>query len=102
MREYKGSDVGIPTQRTGAKMPEQVLEGTWEEIALFGERLSGRRVRLTILEEELPTSNGSESGATGTAAQGAMIRRGMFPELRGLTDDDFQSAEWRGEELDCS
>lgn len=29
-----------------------VLEGTWEEIQKYGSRLIGRRLRLTILDEE--------------------------------------------------
>jgi hypothetical protein len=33
-------------------MSQQVLEGTWEEIARHGDELSGKRVRLTVLEEE--------------------------------------------------
>lgn len=33
-------------------MSEQVLEGTWEEIARHGDELGGKRVRLTVLEDE--------------------------------------------------
>lgn len=33
-------------------MSQQVLEGTWEEIARHGDELGGKRVRLTVLEEE--------------------------------------------------
>ena len=33
-------------------MAQQILEGTWEEIALHAAELSGRRVRLTILTEQ--------------------------------------------------
>ncbi len=32
-------------------MLEQVLEGTWEEIAQHAGELAGKRVRLTVLEE---------------------------------------------------
>ncbi len=32
-------------------MAERVIEGTWEEIAEQGEQLSGKRVRLTVLDE---------------------------------------------------
>lgn len=32
-------------------MAEQVIEGTWEEIAEHGGELSGKRVRLTVLDE---------------------------------------------------
>ena len=33
-------------------MSQQVLEGTWEEIARHGDELGGKRVRLTVLEDE--------------------------------------------------
>lgn len=33
-------------------MTTQVLEGTWEEITKHAKRLVGRRVRLTIIDEE--------------------------------------------------
>lgn len=37
-------------------MKKQVFEGTWEEIYSYAEELSGRRVRITILDdEESPT-----------------------------------------------
>jgi hypothetical protein len=29
-----------------------------------------------------------------------MITFGMFPQLLSLTEDDFKSAEWRGEDLE--
>lgn len=32
-------------------MLEQVLEGTWEEIAHHADELAGKRVRLTVVEE---------------------------------------------------
>jgi len=32
-------------------MSEQVLEGTWEEVAEHANELAGRRVRLIIIEE---------------------------------------------------
>jgi len=32
-------------------MAERVIEGTWEEIAEHGGQLSGKRVRLTVLDE---------------------------------------------------
>lgn len=33
-------------------MAGQVLEGTWEEITKYAQELVGRRVRVTILDEE--------------------------------------------------
>jgi hypothetical protein len=38
---------------------QQVLEGTWEEIALHAQELSGRRLRVIVLPEE---SNGAAPG----------------------------------------
>ena len=32
-------------------MAERVIEGTWEEIAEHGGQLSGKRVRLTVLDD---------------------------------------------------
>jgi hypothetical protein len=32
-------------------MSQQVLEGTWEEVLQHADELSGRRVRLTVLDE---------------------------------------------------
>ena len=38
-------------------MTTQTLEGTWEEVAQHANALSGRRVRVTIIEEEAPQPN---------------------------------------------
>lgn len=35
-------------------MEAQVLEGTWEEIVRQASRFAGRKMRITILEDELP------------------------------------------------
>jgi hypothetical protein len=43
-------------------MSQQVIEGTWEEIARHGDELVGKRVRLTVLEEE-PIPNEAMLGA---------------------------------------
>ncbi len=32
--------------------------------------------------------------------QPKMIIFGMFPQLQALTEEDFKSAEWRGEDID--
>ena len=42
-------------------MPEHVLEGTWEEIAEHGGELSGKRVRLTILDQ--PSAENGDAAA---------------------------------------
>ena len=33
-------------------MSERILEGTWEEVSSHASELNGRRVRLTVLEDE--------------------------------------------------
>jgi len=33
-------------------MEQQVFEGTWEEIAIHADQLSGRRIRVTVLNDE--------------------------------------------------
>jgi hypothetical protein len=39
-------------------MATQVLEGTWEEVAQYAKNLIGRKVRVTVLDDEvLPTPN---------------------------------------------
>ena len=47
--------------------PPQIIEGTGEE-----------------LQQHLKQPKGSG------------LRRGMFPQLRGLTEEDFKAAEWHG------
>lgn len=42
-------------------MAERVIEGTWEEVAEHSGQLSGKRVRLTVLDETYP-----ENGNTTT------------------------------------
>jgi hypothetical protein len=70
-----------------AEMPTQeVLEGTWEQILTQGSRLAGKRVRLTVLP-------GEESA-------GPILKRGLFPQLQVLTDEDFKAAEFRGDAED--
>lgn len=46
------------------------------------------RVLITFL------TNGSGKTAP---APGTMIRRGMFPQLQALTDEDFKAAEFHGD-----
>ncbi len=85
-------------------MATQVLEGTWEEITKHAENLIGKKVRVTILEDEprpKPKPNegmlealrkikerqkdmretGGESGAD-------IIRRGRAGEMFGYESDE--------------
>jgi hypothetical protein len=71
-------------------MAEQILEGTWEEVQmkLYTLRLSGRRVQVTIRDM-------NDADKEPSISKGKMITFGMFPELQGLTDEDFANAEYR-------
>lgn len=71
---------------------QQIYEGTWEQVKLHDQDLSGQQVRLVILH----SNHSEEPVATGTK----MITLGMFPQSRDLTEEDFKLAEWRGEDLD--
>lgn len=64
----------------------EVLEGTWEEVSRHGAELAGKRVRVTVLP-----------GQVSQPGKGTMISRGMFPQLRELTEDDFKGAEFAGD-----
>lgn len=73
-------------------MPQpQVLEGTWEEIAQYARKFTtAQRFRI------IPLSSANQK--TALNKPGEMIRKGMFPQLRDLTEADFKAAEWHGEE----
>ncbi len=75
----------------GCEVAKQVLEGTGEQVALHAEQLARSRVSLTILDGELGAKNGS-----GSREPGAMLRRGMFPQL---TDAVLQDPESQGDAL---
>ena len=64
-------------------------EGVLEELFAGHPELAKQRVRLTTLDAPKAPQN---------VAAGAGIRFGMFPQLQALTEEDFQDAEWRGEE----
>ena len=64
-------------------------EGVLEELFAGHPELAKQRVRLTTLDAPKAPQN---------VATSSRIRFGMFPQLQALTEEDFQSAEWRGEE----
>jgi hypothetical protein len=62
-------------------MHQHIIEGTWSEVAKQMAALEGdAHVRLEIVE----------------AKPGKMMKKGMFPQLKALTEKDFKTAEWRG------
>ena len=72
---------------------QQVVEGTWEEIAKHACEVDvGQRFRLIPLEGAL--TEGAEP------KKGKMITFGMFPQLKDLTEEDFKRAEWHGEDFE--
>ena len=60
-------------------MAERVIEGTWEEIAEQGGQLSGKRVRLTVLDEIYP-----ENGNTTMSEPNSTTE--VFAALTGVID----------------
>jgi hypothetical protein len=78
-------------------MTEQVLEGTWEEVQrkLYALRLTGRRVRVTIRDVD-----GSEPRNDTLPRPHKPITYGMLPGLPPVDDEDFASAEYRGDDND--
>lgn len=60
-------------------------EGTPEELTAFLLRHPNQRFRL------IPLSSDEQA----ISLKNIMIRKGMFPELGGLTEDIFKDAEWR-------
>ena len=69
----------------------QMLEGTGEELQIHLKQHPHEHFRLIFLSKvSLPKEPPQSKG----------LRRGMFPQLRGLTEEDFKSAEWHGEDSD--
>ncbi len=78
-------------------MTTQVLEGTWEEISKHAKRLVGRKVRLTIIDEEPVTKPNEKALAviqkvidrqknmreTSGESAVSIIRRGRAGEMFG-------------------
>ena len=61
-------------------MHNKVFEGTWDEVSKQAAAL-GRQthVRLEVIE----------------SSPGRQIQFGMFPQLAGISEDDFAGAEWK-------
>lgn len=74
-------------------MAEHIFEGTWGEVAPKFQALTladDQQVRIVVED------NGHDSSRP-EVQQGQMIWRGMFPQLLGLTDEDFAAAEFHGD-----
>ena len=69
----------------------QVYEGTPEQLVKqFSKLPKTRKYKVTVISDEAET----------TEKQPKMITFGMFPQLQALTEEDFKSAEWRGEDIE--
>jgi hypothetical protein len=69
----------------------QVYEGTWEEIAQHASEFIGRRVRLTIVNDESVDVDTSPQ----RQAETGHLYFGMFKGEPDVTEEDFKMAEWR-------
>jgi hypothetical protein len=75
----------------------QVLEGTGEELEPMLKRMPKQRFRLILLPGE---EGQAEPPEPTQEERGQLLQFGMFPQLLALTEEDFQNAEWRGEDVD--
>ena len=68
----------------------QVYEGTPDQLVKeFSKLPKTRKYRVAVISDE----------ALANEKQSKMIAFGMFPQLQALTEEDFKSAEWRGEDI---
>ena len=63
------------------------------ELAEVPDGVEGSRVIVTFL----PNGNGANGVPVIAPQKGEMLRLGMFPQLRELTDEDFKAAEFHGD-----
>ncbi len=69
----------------------EVYEGTPDQLVKqFSKLPKTRKYKVTVISEE----------EVSTEKQPEMITFGMFPQLLTLTEEDFKSAEWRGEGIE--
>ena len=72
---------------------QQVIEGTWEEIARHAGELaaSGKRLKLIVPSDETQSGTRSEPRPAGRAYFG------MFKGATEATEEDFTEAEFHGD-----
>ncbi len=72
-------------------MAQQILEGTWEEVSQRSEELSGRRVRVTVLDDvTMPSPNEARTEGKGRAF-------GKYAHVPGTSEDFVREKQ---EEID--
>lgn len=67
-----------------------IYQGTPEQLVKQLSKLPTRIYKVMVTPEE---SEANEK-------EPKMITFGMFPQLQSLTEEDFKSAEWRGEDIE--
>jgi hypothetical protein len=60
-------------------MAERVIDGTWAEVAELGGQLSGKRVRLTVLDETYPENGNATTTEVIAALTGVIDSRATCP-----------------------
>ena len=82
-----------------APQQERVLEGTWEEIALYAEELKGQRVRLTIVTDG--DGDKSELDANAPQAQSkGQVRQSAMGKYAGVLPSSEEFMREKQEEID--
>ena len=67
---------------------QRVFEGTGAELQKHLRQHPDERFRLILL---------STNDSSSDHPKGLGLRRGMFPQLKVLTEEDFKLAEWHGQ-----
>ncbi len=71
-------------------MTQPIYEGTWEEIASHSSELTGRRVRLTVLDQISEDKKTSPDYSLAEALKGKIgIIEGTSPDLSNHTGEKF-------------
>ncbi len=73
-------------------MAERVIEGTWEEIAEHGGQLSGKRVRLTVLDENYPENGNTITTETKPSMEVLAALTGVIDSRKSTTSPRKRSA----------
>ena len=69
----------------------QIYEGTLDQLVKQLRQLPNtQKYKITVVPEETEASQGPSK----------IITFGMFPQLQSLTEADFKTAEWRGEDTE--
>ncbi len=70
-------------------MVPQVLEGTWEEVAQYAPQLSGRRVKVIIIPDDVPATD----SLAANLAELVQLADDLDPERRGMENRGHSALE---------